>query len=248
MAEHNGNGSLERFIDINKIFAIVAKNWLVLKRDQVRLIPLTMFPLIMIIIYGFSIGASPKGIYAGIVDYDNSELSHQVALELYSTEMFSIKSQFGGQDEGKRHIDSGDIKVLFIIPPGFGDDIQSGRTASLSVIVDESEPTIAQMLKSSTQVFVQSLAQELTVSKLKSISAKSAEASASLSKATVLLNQGAKLSEVQDILGHASPETTKKIYAHYEVGHLRAAFDQYSLSAEEMAERLKSSRQRSARD
>ncbi|HZT07900.1 MAG TPA: tyrosine-type recombinase/integrase [Chloroflexota bacterium] len=56
-------------------------------------------------------------------------------------------------------------------------------------------------------------------------------------KATVLLNQGAKLSEVQDILGHASPETTKKIYAHYEVQHLRDAFDRYSLSAEEMAER-----------
>jgi integrase len=58
------------------------------------------------------------------------------------------------------------------------------------------------------------------------------------SKATVLLNQGAKLSEVQDILGHASPETTKKIYAHYEVQHLRDAFDRYSLSAEELAERL----------
>src|SRR5439155_12496373 len=58
------------------------------------------------------------------------------------------------------------------------------------------------------------------------------------SKATVLLNQGAKLSEVQDILGHASPETTKKINAHYEVGHVPAASDQYSLSAEEMAKRL----------
>ena len=59
------------------------------------------------------------------------------------------------------------------------------------------------------------------------------------SKATVMLNQGAKLSEVQDILGHASPETTKKIYAHYEVQHLRAAFDRYSLSAEELAARLR---------
>ena len=37
----------------------------------------------------------------------------------------------------------------------------------------------------------------------------------------------------------ASPATTKKIYAHYEVGHLRQAFDRYSLSAEEMAKRLR---------
>lgn len=51
-------------------------------------------------------------------------------------------------------------------------------------------------------------------------------------KASLLLNRGAKLSEVQDILGHASPETTKKIYAHYETAHLRDAFDRYSLPPE----------------
>jgi site-specific recombinase XerD len=58
-------------------------------------------------------------------------------------------------------------------------------------------------------------------------------------KASVMLNRGAKLSEVQDILGHASPETTKRIYAHYEVAHLREAFDRFSASAEELARELR---------
>ena len=58
------------------------------------------------------------------------------------------------------------------------------------------------------------------------------------SKASVLLNRGASLSEVQDILGHASPETTKRIYAHYQTQHLREAFDRYSASAEELAAAL----------
>jgi site-specific recombinase XerD len=57
-------------------------------------------------------------------------------------------------------------------------------------------------------------------------------------KASVLLNRGASLSEVQDILGHASPDTTKRIYAHYQVQHLREAFDRYSASAEELASEL----------
>ena len=57
-------------------------------------------------------------------------------------------------------------------------------------------------------------------------------------KASTMLNRGAKLSEVQDILGHASPETTKKIYAHYEVSHLRDVFDRYSATAEELVEAL----------
>ncbi|HEY3109660.1 MAG TPA: tyrosine-type recombinase/integrase, partial [Chloroflexota bacterium] len=56
-------------------------------------------------------------------------------------------------------------------------------------------------------------------------------------KARVLLNAGAELAEVQDILGHASPETTKKIYAQYTKQHLREAFDRYSIPAAEVARR-----------
>jgi site-specific recombinase XerD len=62
------------------------------------------------------------------------------------------------------------------------------------------------------------------------------------SKASVLLNRGASLSEVQDILGHASPETTKRIYAHYQTQHLRDAFDRYSASAEELVAELPAQR------
>ena len=40
---------------------------------------------------------------------------------------------------------------------------------------------------------------------------------------------------MQDILGHASPETTKKIYAHYETAHLRDAFDRFSTSVADAA-------------
>jgi len=58
-------------------------------------------------------------------------------------------------------------------------------------------------------------------------------------KASVMLNRGASLSEVQDILGHASPETTKRIYAHYETSRLREAFDRFSVSADELAKELK---------
>jgi site-specific recombinase XerD len=57
-------------------------------------------------------------------------------------------------------------------------------------------------------------------------------------KASVLLNRGADLSQVQDILGHASPDTTKRIYAHYQTQKLREAFDRYSASAAELAAEL----------
>ena len=35
--------------------------------------------------------------------------------------------------------------------------------------------------------------------------------------------------------GHASPETTKKVYAHSTVSRLREAFDTYSRTVDELA-------------
>jgi site-specific recombinase XerD len=54
--------------------------------------------------------------------------------------------------------------------------------------------------------------------------------------ATTMLNSGAQLSEVQDVLGHASPVTTKMIYAHYERKTLRAAVNKHRVSVGTPAE------------
>ena len=66
-------------------------------------------------------------------------------------------------------------------------------------------------------------------------------------KATTLLNRGADLSQVQDILGHASPETTKRIYAHYEVSHLRDAFDRFSVPASDLEKEMESEKRKRRR-
>lgn len=55
-------------------------------------------------------------------------------------------------------------------------------------------------------------------------------------RARVLLNRGMSLSLLQDLLGHSSPDTTKRIYAQHSQAHLRQAVAQYSLSAEEVAQ------------
>ena len=43
-----------------------------------------------------------------------------------------------------------------------------------------------------------------------------------------LLNNGAAMSQVSAILGHASVAVTSTIYARYDVENLREAFDRYS--------------------
>ncbi|MDD5337699.1 MAG: hypothetical protein PHS02_04415, partial [Candidatus ainarchaeum sp.] len=93
----NGNGNVEKLVDLRKIAAIVRKNWLVLARDKVRLAPLFIFPFIMVILFGFTAGTTPKHIPAALVDYDNTQLSREVQTELYANDLFSVERQVGSQ-------------------------------------------------------------------------------------------------------------------------------------------------------
>jgi len=163
---NNGNGGAERLIDLRKIRAIVWKNWLVISGDKIRLVPLFIFPFIMVILFGYTAGTTPRHVPAAIVDYDNTALSRNVQMQLYSNELFSIKLQVGSQEEGKKLVDEGQIEALFIIPRGFESSIQSGKTAHLDVIIDQSNPSVAQITSASMQIFVQKLSQQLNTQRI----------------------------------------------------------------------------------
>lgn len=160
----------EKTLDLDKVFSIVKKNWLVIKRDKARLIPMLMFPFIMILIYGSTAGSTIKHVPAAIVDYDNTPYSQQLAQAVYSADVFTVKKKLGSQDEGKRMLDSGQISLLFVIPQGFGNSVSSGKPAKVSVLVDESNPTTAQVSKSFSQALVNSFSLKMAQERMKLIS------------------------------------------------------------------------------
>jgi integrase len=56
--------------------------------------------------------------------------------------------------------------------------------------------------------------------------------------ASAMLNNGAPIALIQDLLGHANVNTTKKVYAAYEQQTLRKGFAQYNPSASQQAAEL----------
>jgi ABC-2 type transport system permease protein len=133
------------------------------------MVMMLIMPLVMILVFGYTSGEIPKHTAAAIADYDNTPTSHMVISELNGNQLFSITRIVGTQDEGKAMLQDGQIKILFIIPQGFEDDIKAGRTATLSAIVDESNPTIAQVTTASTEAFIQQLSIELTAQRVSAI-------------------------------------------------------------------------------
>lgn len=181
------NGGVEKAIDVSKTWAIVKKNWMVLKGDNVRLLPLFLMPIVMIVIFGYAVGNLPKHLPTAVADYDQSAFSHSVVEQLSGVDFFSIRYQVGTQDEGKRLLDSGAVKVLFIIPPGLGEAAARGEPAQISLMVDESDSSVAQAGKSAALTFSQTLSKSVASTRLAALTAKADSASSSLARSRQIM-------------------------------------------------------------
>jgi Phage integrase family len=63
-----------------------------------------------------------------------------------------------------------------------------------------------------------------------------------------MLNNGAPIALIQDLLGHANVNTTKKVYAAYEQQTLRKGFEQFNPSASQQVAELEAEQRRRRRN
>ena len=156
----------EKLIDVGKILSIIQKNFIVISRDRARLIPLTMFPIIMILIFGFTSGNSPKHVPTAVVAYDTSPLAENVLRALSSNEVFSITKMVSTEGEAKQLLDHGKVKVIVSIPPNLQQSIDTNGKAVIKLMVDESDSSVAQSVRGAMGKVVASLSRQLGVEKI----------------------------------------------------------------------------------
>ena len=212
MARMKGDHEKERALDFSKMLSIVWKNWLVMSRDKFRLVMLLLFPILMIAIFGYTSGVTPKYIPAAIVDYDHSNMSQMIMNKLYANQLFIIKYQVSSQDEGKKLIDEGQVKALFILPNGLQDAIISGQNPKIYAIFDQSDPTVAQITQASTQVFVQQLSQGMAQQRIAAAEGSVASAQRDLSAAKQTMTIVMDSQTVESAMSSANSNYKDAIY------------------------------------
>lgn len=188
LRSEKANGD-EKLLDLKKIQAIVLKNWLVLKRDVLRLVPLMIFPVLMITIFGYATTGTPHGLPAALVDYDNSPASANVVEALHEVNAISIRYEVGTESEAKRLMDDGSIKAMIIIPQGFGKALETGESQTkITVKVDESDSSVAQIVKGVIQQRIIAYSQSQAAAKLSQIQSRQDAAARALAQGSGTLN------------------------------------------------------------
>ncbi len=131
---------------------VAEKEFKILSRRKGVVIPLLLFPLVMMIFFGYGMGGTVKNAPFLIVDSDTGKTSSSLVQEIGSYTpkydsypMFSVTyTKDMSQSEAKSKINAGIYKGALIIPPDFSDKIAKNQSTTLTLLTDSSDTTASE--------------------------------------------------------------------------------------------------------
>ena len=140
--------------------AVILKEIYHILRDPKSLVILFLLPIIMILIFGFSLSFDLKNIETVIIDYSQSELSRSLVQKFSNNRYYSVirmvkgREGRGPEEISEEMLKSGSIKQYIIIPHDFSDRIINNQTSHLGVIIDGSDSNIANIVHQYNEMLV----------------------------------------------------------------------------------------------
>ena len=129
--------------------AVAEKEFKILSRRKGVIIPLLLFPLVMMVFFGYGMGGTLRDSPFLIVNSDTGKASSSLVQEIgsYTTKydsypMFSVTyTKDMSQSEAESKINAGIYKGALIIPADFSDNIAKNQSTTLTLLTDSSDTT-----------------------------------------------------------------------------------------------------------
>ena len=125
------------------LLAIAKKEFIQIRRDRATIYMVFIFPLMMLILYGFGIRYDVKLVPITVLDQDRSAESRQYIERFSRSPYFQIIRNVQSYDELQADIDRGTARIGIVVPPNFGERLSSNREATIQVIVDGADSNTA---------------------------------------------------------------------------------------------------------
>lgn len=128
---------------MDRIKAILYKEFLQMRRDRLTIGLIFMLPMIQLLLFGFAIQTEVKHIPTVVFDQSASAESRSLLDAFISSGYFDIHYSVNSFEDVNKMIDSGKAKVGIVFPPEFAREIKRGGSAPVQVLVDASDNMVA---------------------------------------------------------------------------------------------------------
>ncbi|UXM94883.1 ABC transporter permease [Bartonella sp. HY329] len=133
-------------IKLRRFLSLIYKEILQIIRDPSSIMIAFIFPILLLLIFGYGFSLDPNRMKIGIVDENPSALTKGLVASFNASQFFDIATGFD-----RRQLDDlltiGHIKGIIIIPASFQNALAQGRLSDIQIIIDGSDPNTANFLK-----------------------------------------------------------------------------------------------------
>lgn len=133
---------MKRF-SIQRLKAIIIKEFQQLKRDPIALrIPFAM-PIVMMLLFGYAVNTEVDKIPTAVFDQSKTLESREYIEKFVASNYFVITQIVNSEKELSDLIDGGKVKAGLIIPSGYASDMAKGYSPVTQLVIDGTDPTTA---------------------------------------------------------------------------------------------------------
>ncbi|MCA9592617.1 MAG: ABC transporter permease [Myxococcales bacterium] len=149
-------------------WVIARKELLQLRRDRLTLAMMVMLPVMQLLLFGYAINTDVRHMQLAVYDQDQSARSRDLVQSLTATGFYDVAGQVDSYDEIEAALRSGRARVALVIPAKFNSDIVSGRTTTVQLVVDGSDPQVVASATNTASSLVAARSAQLMVARLRS--------------------------------------------------------------------------------
>ncbi len=124
-----------------RFWAVVAKEFIQMRRDRLTFGMMVGIPMIQLILFGYAINSDPKHLPTAVYSADNSVFSRTIVWGLHNSSYFDITREAKNEAEIQRLLAQGTVQFAVHIPVDFSRKLLRGERPDLLLEADATDPS-----------------------------------------------------------------------------------------------------------
>lgn len=139
----------------HRLWAIVLKEFIQMKRDRVTFGMMVGIPLLQLMLFGFAINTDPKHLPAAIRAADQGPFARTLVAALKNSGYFSLVREAATEAEAHRMLQLGEVQFVINIPEDFTRTLLRGERPTVLIEADATDPAAVGPAVSATRALAE---------------------------------------------------------------------------------------------
>ncbi|WP_237578689.1 ABC transporter permease [Legionella pneumophila] len=122
---------MKSHFSMQRLWAIIRKEFLLMKRDPATIVIMAILPLILVCIAGYAINTYPQKVPTVLINLDNTDVTRELVREIQNTGYFSFVASTNDSESAHHLLKTGKAMLVLTIPVNFTKALRRNQNPAL---------------------------------------------------------------------------------------------------------------------